>query len=124
MKNDPYCEGCMETSSGAVIEDRQHYFCSCTRVFYAWQYVRELIHCLLPVHMKDIVDSAMLLLRIPKTSVDEEITWLLSEYVRFVWDCVNCEGAGSLSKEKLFGFLTFKYRLVQNYFGLDIPGLN
>ena len=45
----------------------------------------------------------------PKSRLDKELVWLVSNYVWYVWDSVYVRGA-DVRTELFFGFLRFKYK--------------
>ena len=46
---------------------------------------------------------------LPRTQFEEEIVWLISIYVNYVWNIVFI-GDSEIKLEKFFGFLKFKYK--------------
>ena len=110
--NDPYCEECLE-ETGAVISDVLHVFCQCMKVQDIWKLIRTIINGLLPVSLKDVEDVQLLSLNFRKSAKDDEITWLISTYVAEVWNLLEKKKVRQVSRDKLFGFLKFKYRADQ-----------
>ena len=51
----------------------------------------------------------MINLFFPSSSFDQEVVWLISTYVLFVWENVFMRDA-DVKQEQFFGFLTYKYR--------------
>ena len=47
-----------------------------------------------------------------KSSHDEEIVWLVSYYVLYVWETVHVKKR-EVKRDKFFGYLTFKYKMQQ-----------
>ena len=55
----------------------------------------------------------------PKSSCDQEILWLVSSYILYVWETVHIKKQ-EVKLEKFFGFLTFKFKMHQaTSVGLD-----
>ena len=44
----------------------------------------------------------------PETNKEKEIGWLIGSYAAYVWKA--SKDGGDMNVEKLFGYLTFKYR--------------
>ena len=53
-------------------------------------------------------DWDILNLHFPKNRNEMKIVWMIAIFVSYVWE--NSSNIGELSKEKFFGFLTFKYK--------------
>ena len=58
-------------------------------------------------------DWDLLNLFLPHSDFEQEIVWLVSSYVLYVWDNVFVSGA-EVKLEQFFGFLTYKYRRHQS----------
>ena len=58
-------------------------------------------------------DVQLLSLNFRKSAKDDEITWLISTYVAEVWNLLEKKKVRQVSRDKLFGFLRFKYRADQ-----------
>ena len=59
--------------------------------------------------MKNISDSDLLTLNFSKTNSDDTILWLLGSYLEETWR-VHKQGLWSMKKERIFGFLRYKYK--------------
>ena len=118
VKQDPYCLLC----PGAMIADIEHFFCGCERTRQCWSWIRLKILGFCDQGLQSS-DWELLNLFLPRSQFEQEIVWLVTNYVRFVWTSRE----NSLVKfEKFFGFLTFKYKFDKNICGLNlgpIPGL-
>ena len=111
-KLDPYCPFCPE----AVIADIDHFFCACDRTKLGWAWTRLKILGLCQLQGSSPTNWELLNLFFPKTRFELEILWLLSHYVNYVWR--QCFMKNKVVKvEKLFGFLTFKYKSSNLIFG-------
>ena len=80
---DPYCP--VPDCQGAV-QDREHIFCSCSRVVEVWLWMRSQLLLLLPNTIGAVGTSNLdfILLQFPKDSKETECVWLLGNYVEFV----------------------------------------
>ena len=109
--NDPYCLLCIE-SDGPIIDDREHYFCKCLKVKEVWQAFKELLVEISDGELSGCMNFDLLTLRVPKlrNGCDDELVWLISTYVNEIWAQCHENESSSVSKEKIFGFLRFKYR--------------
>ena len=101
---DPYCSHCPD----AVVGDIVHFFCDCQRTKECWAWTRLKISrwC-----QQDLRASNWELLNffIPNSQLEQEIVWLLSSYIFYVWN--QCQGKNrTVVVEKFFGFLSFKYK--------------
>ena len=61
----------------------------------------------------------LLNLFLPRTQFEQEIVWLVSTYVRYVWTNFVVEDS-AVKLEKFFGFLTFKYKVDKKMCGLTL----
>ena len=86
--NDPYCVNCMD-DAGAIICDREHYFCQCVIVEEVWQTLKEVLRTL-GIDCSRYTDLELLSLQLPKSSRDTEIVWIMSNYVHTTWSLLNC----------------------------------
>ena len=59
---------------------------------------------------QDVVDWDVLNLFFPNSSRDQEIMWLVSSYILYVWETVNIKKK-EVKIEKFFGFLTYKFKM-------------
>ena len=109
---DPYCEHCFG-SDGAIICDIEHFFCACSRVVQVWKRLKIMIANLLAVQEAHLSDMDLLNLRLPRNNFNNEVVWLIGNYVGKLWDCLIIRSAASLCVDQFFGFLKFKYRVDQ-----------
>ena len=112
LETDPYCPSCIDLH-GAVLSDREHFFCNCEKVKQVWNSVRNLALKLLPPAMSNISPLDLITLNFSKTEADVGIVWLLGRYLEEIWRLVYRKNVNYVSKEKVFGFLTFKYKADQ-----------
>ena len=99
-----------------MIADVEHFFCGCERIRQCWSWIRLKI---LGLCDQGLLSSnwELLNLFLPRSQFEQEISWLVSNYVRFVWTYME----NSVVKfEKFFGFLTFKYKFDKNICGLTL----
>ena len=81
LVKDPYCLECL----GAEIADLEHFFCDCQRISDIWLWLRRKIESLSSqTRISSNLDILYLIL--PSSVNEREITWLLSNYLYFVWD--------------------------------------
>ena len=106
LTNDPFCDRC----DNSIICDLEHFFCVCNSVSETWTAVKLILTDLLNM---DVSNSVLILLRFPKSSRDNEITWLVGNYVNKVWEIIYGDGKTHVSKDVMFGFLKYKYRCDQ-----------
>ena len=118
LRNDPYCLSC----EGAELADVEHYFCSCVKVGSIWPWVRrkvvEFARC-----SQNISDWDILNLFVPDSELDLEVTWLISSYVIFIWENIFVRNA-EVKFEQFFGYLSFKYKSLQNISRYQMRFLN
>ena len=120
LRQDPYCKYCV----GAEICDLEHFFCSCVGTRQGWSWLRLRILDLCGQGM--VSNWELLNLFIPRTNWEQEILWLLSNYVSYVWDSIFIRNS-EVRLEQMFGFLTFKYKRDQDFAGVrlgQIRGFN
>ena len=114
LRQDPYCKCCVS----AEICDVEHFFCSCDKTRQAWAWVRlkilELCDQCLTASNWDLIN-----LFLPRTHSEQEIVWLLGNYVCYVWENVFTRNS-EVKLEKLFGFLTFKYKMDKSFSGVSL----
>jgi len=101
---DPYCLKCL----GAEISDLEHFFCSCSQVHELWLWLRSKL-ANMDVRFSGLPDWDILNLCYHSTTYDQEVTWLLANYVQFVWDRTYVRERNK-RLDTFFGFLKFKYR--------------
>ena len=81
MRQDPYCQCC----PGAEIADVEHVFCTCVRTRECWSWIRVKI---LGLCDQGLLSSNWELLNflLPRTQFEQEVLWLISNFVRFCMD--------------------------------------
>ena len=118
MKNDPYCQAC----EAAEVADLEHFFCGCSLVARIWSWVRarvlEYSAC-----DQNISDWDILNLFFPGSDFENEVVWILSSYVLFIWSNVFVRNA-EVKLEQFFGFLTYKYKEHQNSSRIKLKQMN
>jgi hypothetical protein len=114
VKQDPYCLHC----AGAEVADIEHFFSSCVRTRQCWSWVRLKIMGLCD---RGLLSSnwELLNLILPSTQFEQEIVWLISNYVRYVWTTCYV-GDSDVKLDKFFGFMTFKYKMDKNTCGITL----
>ena len=107
-----------------MFSDCEHFFCSCTRVIGSWGWVKSELLDLLGID--DVPNGQILGYRFQKSSKDNEVVWLLGNYLNKVWDDIYHRGKNNLNFEELFGFLKYKYKTDQvgSRYPLTISGLS
>ena len=117
MASDPYCNLCPD----AEICDLEHFYCTCMQVCDIWSFLYNVISHLLG---ENVPNTDLIKFRVPSSSFDKEITWLLGTYLEKVWRDVVQKGRG-IHADEFFGFLKFKYRVDQQgaRYLLNIPEL-
>ena len=108
LVEDPYCQNCFY-SFGAIFCDLVHFFCECTHVLDAWAVVKDAIVHLDP-SMVVLSNAEFLSLQLPKSKMENEIVWLIATYATEIWRIRCLKHEVGVNKDKLFGFLRFKYR--------------
>ena len=114
LKPDPYCLRCPQ----AEINDVVHFFCKCEAVSNTWSWLKSQV-----VRMgrmgPNVSDWDIVNLFFPNSSRGQEILWLVSSYILYVWETVHIKKQ-EVKLEKFFGFLTFKFKMHQaTSVGLD-----
>ena len=104
-KLDPYCSYCPD----AVISDIEHFFSGCDRTKHCWAWIKVKIARLCQQGLQGVSNWELLNFFLPNTQFEQEILWLLSNYVSYVWKQCYVKSR-SVKIEKLFGFLSFKYK--------------
>ena len=118
LRQDPYCRVCV----GAEIGDLEHFFCSCERTREAWAWVRFKI---LELCGQGLISSnwELLNLFLPRTESEQEIIWLVSNFVSYAWESIFNRNS-DVKLDKLFGFLTFKYKMDKKFSGVSLGQIN
>ena len=114
VRVDPYCPYCPD----AMIADIEHFFCNCERSKLGWAWTRLKIVTLCQQGSSPL-NWDLLNLFLPKTRFEQEILWLISNYISYVWKQCYLKNR-HVKVEKLFGFLTFKYRASRLIFGQNL----
>ena len=114
VRSDPYCSHCPD----AVIADNEHFFCICERSKLGWAWLRLKIGKLCQQGSNPL-NWELLNLFLPNTQFEREILWLISNYISYVWEQCYLKNR-HVKVEKLFGFLTFKYRVSGLSFGQNL----
>ena len=114
----PFCSVC----PGDRTADLVHVFCHCFRTRNCWRWLRSAIVNMTPV-LSTCTDWQLLNLDFRYNNQENQVSWLISTFVDLVWTEFHHVQNGQLDLGKVFGFLTFKYRMVQNVIG-TIPFLN
>ena len=86
VRQDPYCQYC----PGAEIADVEHVFCTCERTRECWSWIRVKI---LGMCEQGLLSSNWELLNflLPRTQFEQEVLWLISNFIRFVWTIIFSE---------------------------------
>ena len=107
LKPDPYCLRCAQ----AEICDIEHFFCRCEAVSNTWSWLkREVVR--LGRMAPNVADWDVINLFFPNSIRGQEILWLVSNYILYVWETVSMKKQ-DVKLEKFFGFLTFKFKMHQ-----------
>ena len=77
----------------------------------SWGWVKSVLLDLLGIN--DVPNGQILGYRFQKSSKDNEVVWLLGNYLNKVWDDICHRGKNNLNFEELFGFLKYKYKTDQ-----------
>ena len=79
----PYCPvpECQD-----AVQDREHIFCSCSRVVEAWLWMRNKLTQLIAntIGVRGTSSEDFLLLQYPKDTQDKECLWLIGNYVEII----------------------------------------
>ena len=104
LLRDPYCQKC----TGALISDLEHLFCCCSKTEHLWLWLTSKLSTF-DVKLSRVSNWDLINLFYCRTPYDEEVTWLIANYVHFVWERTFVQEV-SVNLNAFFGFLTFKYR--------------
>ena len=118
VKQDPYCSLC----PWAEIADIEHFFCDCERTRQCWSWIGINILGLCDQGLQSS-NWELLNLFLPRTQFEQEIVWLVINYVRYVWTNFVVEDS-AVKLEKFFGFLTFKYKFDKKMCGLTLEPIS
>ena len=72
---------------------------------------------------QNVTDWELLNLFLPRSDYEQEIVWLVSSYVMFLWDTVHVRSA-DVKVDQFFGYLTYKYRKHQAVSKVQLQHLN
>ena len=86
----------------------EHFFCLCQKTERVWSWVKAQIVKYIGQQL-NMSDWELINLFFPSSSFDQEVVWLISTYVLFVWENAFMRDA-DVKQEQFFGFLTYKYR--------------
>ena len=112
FRDNPFCSVC----PGDIPADLVHFFCLCSRTNNCWRWLRSAMVNMSPV-LNFCSDWQLLNLDFPSNNQENQITWLISTFVDLVWTEFIHTQNGLLDLGKVFGYLTFKYRLGQSVLG-------
>ena len=87
----------------------EHFFCQSQRIGKVWEDILAVLFQMEP-RVAVLSDWEIITLKFPKTSWENEIIWLIGSYVSETWKLLFLKGEISLSRERVFGFLKYKYR--------------
>ena len=104
LRPDPYCRSCI----GAEIADVEHFFCLCLKTGGVWSWIKAQIVKYTGQQLQ-VSDWELLNFFFPTSNFDQEVVWLISTYVLFVWENVFMRDV-DVKQAQFFGFLTYKYR--------------
>ena len=65
----------------------------------------------------------LLSLFLPRTESEQEIIWLVSNFVSYAWESIFNRNS-DVKLDKLFGFLTFKYKMDKKFSGVSLGQIN
>ena len=119
LMSDPYCTFC----PAAIICDVEHYFCACDRVSRIWTRIKNI---LLSMVDTSITDWCLINFFMEKSGYENEIVWLIGNYIAKVWSELHVRNKEELKDKEFFGFLTYKFKEDQQgsrWKMQDIPGL-
>ena len=110
--NDPYCLACFDLT-GAEIHNRQHFFCTCSKVKHVWQEVIKLLVETSSNQLSGYSDIDLLTLQVPRNDYETELVWIISTYVFEIWSIMYENEETNIDVDRMFGFLKFKYKMYQ-----------
>ena len=87
-------------------------FCTCEKVAAVWAEIKTVLISIIPSGTSALSNMQLLTLDIPKFDEEKSYVWILGNYMELVWKLVHLQGV-HLGKEKLFGYLKFKYKAEQ-----------
>ena len=105
IERDPYRITCIKNCE-CFSCDREHVFSLCSTVSRLWKNIRKIVD---PLLSGNVSCFDLLTLNFGGGSYNNEITWLIGNYVNEVWK-IRHGGGGSIDHDELFGFLKFKFR--------------
>ena len=108
---DPYCLECLNIV-GAVAVTSEHFFCTCLRVVDVWTEIKQVLNGLLP-SVATTTDLDLITLKFERSQVENEMTWIIGNYLAETWKSLHIRGQARLRRESVFGFLKFKFKSEQ-----------
>ena len=93
----------------AVINDYEHFFCTCPNLVSPWMHLKNIVANLMQFD-DDIQNFDLVSLRFSKRAFETEITWIIASYVNEVWKLIHKSKVQHINRDKLFGFLKYKYK--------------
>ena len=108
LANDPYCASCLDDGV-AAINDYEHFFCTCPKLAVSWTHLKEIVSNLLHSD-EDIQNLDLVSLRFSERTFETKITRIIASYMNEVWKLIHKTKTQHVNKDKLFGFLKYKYK--------------
>ena len=106
VSNDQYCTWC----PGSQIGNVEHFFCACLKVADAWSLIHKTLSSLIGA---TVPNAELINFLFPSSVNDNEVVWLLCNYLTKVWQDIYVGAEPQIKSEELFGFLRFKYKADQ-----------
>ena len=103
--------------------DIEHFFCHCVKTAAAWNWMKL---CLLALGGRGgilVSNIELLKLLLPATAYEQEIVWLISTYVHYVWDALVIEDRENIDVQKMFKELNIMYSDTRQHIKLQLLGL-
>ena len=119
---DPYCLECLNIV-GAVAVTSEHYFCTCLRVVDVWTEIKQVLNGLLP-SVATTTDLDLITLKFERSQVENEMTWIIGNYLAETWKSLHIRGQARLRRESVFGFLKFKFKSEQQGARVEMRQIN
>ena len=107
LKPDPYCLWCAR----AKISDVIHYFCKCLAVRSTWSWLKRQVVNLGRMG-PNVADWDLINLFFPNSSCGQEILWMVSSHILYVWETVHIKKQ-EVKLEKFFVFLLSSSRCIR-----------
>ena len=106
LADDLYCQIC----PSACIQDTAHFFITCERVAYYWNWLKGISCKLLARSQFSVDDSVLLNFHWPRSKKDQDLAWLIGHYIFVVWEMLHNRKLNRINDREFFGFLRYKYR--------------